>query len=149
MITETGKVVAVVEGGAWVQTIRASACSSCSARAACGQKALAGVSGGKANEVLVQNTVAARVGDEVVIGIEESSLLLASLLVYGLPLLLMVLASVAGSHLASGADAAAIAGAVVGLGAGFWWARHWQSGLGEKYQPRLLRVNRLVTVSCL
>lgn len=149
MITESGKVVGVKDGKAWVQTIRASACQSCSARSGCGQRALAKVSGGRANQVLVANTVDARVGDEVLIGIDEQSLLTASLAVYGLPLVLMVLASIAGHRWFGGTDAAAIAGALVGLGLGFWWARRWQSGAGDRYEPRMLKVSRSPSVRCL
>lgn len=103
MITETGKVVAVSGDRVWVQTIRISACESCSARSGCGQRALAGVSGGRANQVLVANHLNARVGDEVTVAIEESALLGASLLVYALPLALMVLGAVSGHQLSGGA----------------------------------------------
>ncbi len=109
MITETGKVVALVGDQVWVQTIRTSACQSCSARSGCGQRALAAVSGGRANQVLVDNSVGARVGDEVVIGLDEQSLLNASLIIYGLPLVLMVLASVMAHNWAEGSDLGAIA----------------------------------------
>ena len=37
MIEEPGRVVAVEEGAVWVQTLRKSTCSSCSANAGCGQ----------------------------------------------------------------------------------------------------------------
>lgn len=147
MITETGKVVALKDDKAWVQTIRVSACQSCSARSGCGQRALAKVSGGRANQVLVANTAGARVGDEVIIGIDEQSLLIASLVVYGVPLLLMVLASIAGHHWFGGTDGVAIAGALAGLGLGFWWARRWQSGNGDQYQPRMLRVSSVAAVT--
>ncbi|GGC81027.1 SoxR reducing system RseC family protein [Marinobacter halophilus] len=149
MITETGKVVALKDDNAWVQTIRASACQSCSARSGCGQRALAKVSGGRANQVLVANTAGAKVGDEVLIGIDEQSLLTASLAVYGLPLVLMVVASIASHRWFGGTDAVAISGALVGLGLGFWWARRWQSGKGDRYRPRMLRVNSSYSVTCL
>ncbi len=134
---------------AWVQTIQTSACESCSARAGCGQRALAAVSGGKANQVLVLNTVDAQVGDEVVIGLDEQSLLTASLAVYGLPLLLMVLASIAAFRLLGETDLVAIVGALVGLGAGFWLVRRWQSQSGDRFQPHMVRVNRIASVTCL
>ncbi|MBE0485205.1 SoxR reducing system RseC family protein [Marinobacter sp.] len=149
MITEVGKVVGLKGDKAWVQTIRASACQSCAARAGCGQRALAKVSGGRANQVLVANTAGARVGDEVVIGIDEQSLLTASLAVYGVPLLLMVLATIAGYRWFGGTDGAAIAGALLGLVLGFWWARHWQSGRGDRYEPRMLKVTSIPSMTCL
>ena len=149
MITETGKVVAIDGEQAWVQTIRTSACQSCSARAACGQKALANVTGGRANQIRVLNSVDARVGDEVVLGIDEQSLLQASLWVYGLPLLLMVLGSIGGYQWLGGSDLSAIGGALLGLAGGFIGVRYWQDKAGGQYQPKMLRVNRIASVNCL
>ncbi|WP_273428231.1 SoxR reducing system RseC family protein [Marinobacter sp.] len=145
MITETGTVIALKGEQVWVQTISQSACENCSARSGCGQRVLASASGGRANQVLVHNTVSAQVGDEVTLGIDEQALLSASLMVYALPLLLMVLASIAGHRLSGGMDAGAIAGAVTGLAAGFWIGRRLQTGRGDRYQPHLLRVNRIAT----
>ncbi|NWO05399.1 MAG: SoxR reducing system RseC family protein [Alteromonadaceae bacterium] len=147
MITETGKVVAIDGNSAWVQTIRTSACQSCSARAGCGQRALASVSGGRANQVRVLNSALARVGDEVVLGIDERSLLTASLRVYGIPLLAMVFGCIAGFRWFGGNDLAAVLGAGAGLAAGFALLRFRQGRDGEACQPRMLRVNRIAAVS--
>ena len=149
MITETGKVVALKGSQAWVRTIRASACQSCSARSGCGQKVLASASGGRANQVLVDNAIGADVGDEVTLGIDEQALLGASVMVYAWPLLLMVTGSLCGHYLAGGGDAGAVAGAVAGLAGGFLTCRNYQSRNAGSYQPRLLRVNRIPSVSCL
>ncbi|PCM43671.1 SoxR reducing system RseC family protein [Marinobacter sp. ANT_B65] len=143
MITETGKVVAVTGEHAWVQTIRASACQSCTARHGCGQKVLASASGGRANQVRVVNSTNASVGEEVTLGIDESALLGASLLVYALPLLLMVVASVFGHYLSGGSDLAAMSGAVAGLASGFLISRQLQCRNIGNYEPILLRVNRI------
>ena len=137
MITETGKVVAVTGEHAWVQTIRTSACESCAARNGCGQKVLASATGGRANQVRVVNSVNARVGEDVTLGINESALLGASLLVYALPLLLMVAASIIGHQLSDESDLAAMAGAVVGLAFGFLISRKLQSRNAGNYEPML------------
>lgn len=143
MITETGKVVAVTGEHAWVQTIRTSACQSCAARNGCGQKVLASATGGRANQVRVVNSVDARVGEEVTLGIDESALLGASLLVYALPLLLMVAASMFGHYLSDGSDFAAMSGAVAGLASGFLVSQKLQRRNIGDYEPMLLRVNRI------
>lgn len=140
MITETGRVIAVTGNQVWVQTIRQSACESCSARHGCGQKVLASVSSGRANQVLVSNTLGARVGDEVTVAIAESALLGASLVVYALPLLLFVGGAVVGHQTAQGSDLAAILGSVGGLAGGFGLARWLQSRPGRKFEPQLLRI---------
>lgn len=149
MITETGKVVALTGNQAWVQTIRNTACQSCSVRQGCGQRVLASATGGRASQVLVANTMQADVGDEVTLGIDEQALLGASLLVYALPLSLMVVASVAGHQLSGGQDPVAIAGALVGLAAGFLLSRKLQGMHGNRYEPKLLRVNSAPVVSTL
>ncbi|MBW4935783.1 SoxR reducing system RseC family protein [Marinobacter sp. F4206] len=149
MITENGTVIALKDDRAWVQTIRQSACESCSARSGCGQRVLASATSGRANQVLVANTVRARVGDEVTIGIDEQALLGASLIVYALPLFLMVLASIAGHRWSGGADLWAIIGALMGLCAGFFAGRRLQSRQDGRYEPRLLRVNRIASETCI
>ncbi|MCM0611185.1 SoxR reducing system RseC family protein [Marinobacter sediminum] len=148
MITETGKVVALKGDYAWVQTIQNSACQSCSARSGCGQKVLAAATGGRANQVLVENAVEAQVGDEVTIGIDESALLGASLIVYALPLVLMVVASIIGHRLSGGQDIWAMAGALAGLVVGFVSSRHLQGRGEQRYEPRLLRINRIPSGTC-
>lgn len=149
MITETGKVVALKGDRVWVQTIRTSACQSCAARNGCGQKVLAAASGGRANQILVANSVDARVGDEVTIGIDEQALLGASLLVYALPLVLMVAASVVGHQVSGGRDGAAMLAAVAGLALGFFAGRKLQRAGGRDYEPHLIRVNRIASENCL
>ncbi|MBU2954131.1 SoxR reducing system RseC family protein [Marinobacter sp. F3R08] len=149
MITETGRVVALRGDRAWVQTIRTSACQSCSARTGCGQKVLAAASGGRANQILVSNSVNARVGDEVTIGIDDQALLGASFLVYAVPLLLMVAASVIGHQVSGGHDGVSMLAAIVGLGLGFVAGRHLQRAGDVDYEPRLVRINRIDSESCL
>lgn len=143
MITESGKVVAVNGDKVWVQTIRTSACESCSARHGCGQRALASVSSGRANQVLVANSLGARVGDEVTVAIDESALLGASLLVYALPLVLMVAGAVLGHQLSAGSDGASMLGAVTGLALGFLAARRGQSRSAANWEPRLVAVRQV------
>ena len=141
MITETGQVVAESGSKVWVMTIRQSACQSCSARHGCGQKALATMSQGKANQILVDNTLGARVGDQVTLAIGESALLGASLLVYALPLLLMVAGAMAGHWLSASGDLPALAGAVAGLAVGFASVRRALRRSAGDWEPRMTAVN--------
>lgn len=140
MIQEHGQVIAVVEGDIWVQTIRQSACQSCSARQGCGQRVLAGATSGRANQVRVVNTLGAVVGDTVVVEMDEAMLLRASALVYGVPLLFTVVAAVVAQTWVAAADGVAIAAAGVGMASGFWLSRRLQKCQGHRYQPRLAKV---------
>lgn len=148
MITETGKVVAVRGDQVWVQTIRTSACQQCAARHGCGQKALASVTGGRANRVLVANSVGARVGDEVLIGIPEEALLGASFLAYALPLLGLVAGSLAGHSMGAGGDLPALTGGITGLVAGLAVAALRQRQKRSGYEPRLLRIHQTEIPVC-
>ncbi|KEF31071.1 MAG: sigma E positive regulator RseC/MucC [Gammaproteobacteria bacterium] len=149
MITETGRVIALKGDQAWVQTIRASACQSCSARSGCGQRVLATATGGRANQVLVANTVDAVVGDDVTIGIDERALLGASLIVYAIPLLLLIIGSLSAHQLSGGSDGWSITGALVGLASGVLASSTLQRRGRQQYEPKLLRVNRIPSGTCL
>lgn len=78
MIEEQGRVVATEPGAVWVETVRRSTCSSCSANAGCGQGLMQrlGVGAGRAR-VRALSDLSLRVGDAVVLGIHEDLLLRA------------------------------------------------------------------------
>ena len=91
MIEEQGRVVAVERDFVWVETIRQSGCSSCSARNGCGQHLFEKYRVGSSFSYI--KALCPRVvkeGDMVVVGIPEDSLLKASFLIYLFPLLLMM-----------------------------------------------------------
>lgn len=135
MIHETGTVISTSGNEAWVQTIRESACQSCSARHGCGQKALAGMTSGQSRQIRVANTLNARPGDQVTVAIEESALLRASLLVYALPLVVMVVATALAGIVVPGRDGLAMVAALAGLGAGLGLARWYSRRDAARWQP--------------
>lgn len=146
MIEESGYVVRSDEQYAWVLTQRRSGCASCSSKGSCGTGALSGVFGAKAHEVKVRNTIGARAGEEVVIGIREELLVRGSIVVYLMPLLTLIGGSVLGQSLApqldlASADAAGIVGGLLGLALGFfllhWRNRRW--GDNAAYQAETVR----------
>lgn len=88
MIEETGRVVALEEGAVWVETLRKTTCSSCSANAGCGQGLMDKLGVGRRRGfVRVLSDLQLALDDVVVIGIREELLLKTALLVYLLPLL--------------------------------------------------------------
>ncbi|WP_066013230.1 SoxR reducing system RseC family protein [Endozoicomonas atrinae] len=91
MIEEQGRVVAVERDFVWVETIRQSSCSSCSARNGCGQHLSEKyrVSSSYSYIKAISPWVV-KEGDRVVVGIPEGALLKASFLIYLFPLLLMM-----------------------------------------------------------
>jgi len=86
-----GRVIAVEAGFAWVESVRQGGCSSCASKGACGSQLLGEAltpasSSQAANHILAQDPVGVRVGDTVLLGIEEEGALRAAFLMYGLPL---------------------------------------------------------------
>ena len=145
MIEETGRVVEVQGDYAWVETGPATSCGSCSLQKGCGTSVLASLFGRRHSPVRALNRAGARAGEQVVIGISESSLVRGSLAVYIVPLAGMLVGALAGRYfgmvLWSHAELASIVGAVIGLLAGLVWLRFFSraSDRDERYQPVVMR----------
>lgn len=110
------------ESKVWVRTQRQSACDSCKLKSGCGQSALSKLSGDKSMELEVKNSLGARAGDVVILAIPEEGILTASLVMYFVPLVLMVLLAIVASSIGLGELAIIFSGGV-GLAVGFWAAR--------------------------
>ncbi len=142
MIEEQALIVACRGELAWVQTERRSTCEGCAAQQGCGTSVLAKVLGRRANQVMVVNTLAAEVGERVVIGIEERALVRASLSAYGVPLLALLFGAMLGEAAAPYWGIAGEAGAMLlgfsGFGIGLVWLRS-VAGRDSRYRPVILR----------
>jgi len=147
LIEETGRIVDVQGVFAWVDSERASTCTSCAVSKGCGTGAIARVLGRRRVRMRVLNRIGARVGDDVVIGISETGLLRGSLAVYAAPLSGLFAGALAGYAMAGRflpewpADPAAIAGALAGFIAGLVWLRGFSRRTTEDpaYQPVVVR----------
>lgn len=151
MIETQGVVVNVEDDFAYVQTQRQSACGGCDSQSGCGTSALSTVLGGKPTRFKVINSVGAKAGDSVVIGLEEAALLKSSLAAYLLPLAGLVLGVAAALVAIPGVgDGGTATGAGVGLAAGFWVLRqvNGRNRNNLDYMPVILRLsNSWKTVS--
>lgn len=141
MLEETGEILALNDEGVLVQTIRQSACSSCSAAKGCGQKLLASVGQGQRFEVLAENPLhlPLQVGDQVVLALEETALLKASVWAYLLPLILLAAFAAIAEYLWA-VESMVIIFAIVGLATGMLFTR-WRvnSAAPAEYQPQIIR----------
>lgn len=142
MIETEAVVVKTEHAVAYVQAERKSSCSGCS-ESGCGTSVLANFFGQKTPLYRASNEVGAKVGDRVVVGMNESALFKGTLLLYLFPLLLLFVGAVAGSALAVTADVKdgySIAGAFIGLVAGFLGLKLLSSkmGVGRQFQPVIL-----------
>lgn len=99
MMTEQAEVLSYHNGIAVVQCFAKSGCGSCHARSACGTKALSALSGEKSAptfELAVDMPL--NVGERVLIGLAEQTLLAGVFWIYGLPLLTVILSALGFSH---------------------------------------------------
>ncbi len=141
MIEEQGRVIAVEPGAVWVETLRKSTCSACSAKAACGQGLLNQLgAGARRGYVRALSELSLQVGDAVVIGVREDLLVRGSVLVYLLPLLGLFLAAGAAQWLALG-EPVVILAAFAGLLVAWYAVRRYSLRTADDpaAQPVVLR----------
>lgn len=140
MLEESGRVVAVEDGRAWVEVARQGGCHSCDARQGCGQGMLAGF-GQKALSVSVANRLGAQVGDVVVIGMGESALLRTAIRMYLLPLLALLAGAAAANRYGAPDSLVALSG-FIALGLSFLALQVVGRGRGDvEYScPLMLRI---------
>ncbi len=96
MITEEGMVKRTMGNKAWVVTKRSEMCEACASHGAC--KTLGG---GKEMEVEAINDAQARAGDQVLLTLENQSLVKLSFLVYLFPILALIAGAALGQKVAS------------------------------------------------
>ena len=144
MLEEYGRVVALDENVAMVETIRASSCQSCEAKSTCGQGAISKVIGQKSCVISALNSFSLQVGDEVVLGLEETTLLKSALLAYLLPLVLMIFGAAVLQGLYGENDLVSAFGGLTGFFLGFilvyFYNHHHKDD--ERFQPIILRAVR-------
>jgi sigma-E factor negative regulatory protein RseC len=85
LISEQGIVKRAIGSKAWVVTTRSEMCEACASQGAC--KVLGG---GKEMEVEAINTAQAKPGDQVLLTLEDQSLIKLSFLVYMFPILALI-----------------------------------------------------------
>ena len=90
MIEETARVIAIENNQLLLEAETRAACNACAAKQGCGTSVLSKWIGRKFTRFQVPNTVNARVGDQVVVGLAEEAMLKGSVFVYLLPLLAMI-----------------------------------------------------------
>ena len=146
MITENAIIVAIENNQTWIETQRKSACGQCSANKGCGTSVLSKVIGNKFSKMKAINNINAKVGDEVVVGLNESSLLKGAFVTYMLPLLFLFMFSFVGQVVAQNIGVAnkelvVIVFAVLGFLFGMKRVKVFSNSIekDENYQPVILK----------
>ncbi|UTF61424.1 SoxR reducing system RseC family protein [Gilvimarinus sp. DA14] len=142
MLVESGKIVAVEADGLWVETIVKSTCGSCAAQKGCGQSLMARFAG---HTTFIWVSLGGRdaahyqIGDSIELGVPEQVVANGSMLVYFVPLLGLLTATVGVHHLGAGEGLTTLAG-LAGLIAGGALVR-WRAYVtrhDSRLQPVLL-----------
>jgi sigma-E factor negative regulatory protein RseC len=157
MIEEHAIVVDIDNDAAMLEIVRRTPCGLCGQSRGCGISIWGRLFGHKPNIFKAVNQINAKVGDSVIVGIEEQALLTSSMTVYGIPLVAMLAgALIAGGLFASEAsghaDRNAVIGAVIGLVFGLLWVKGYTAGRGldARYRPVILRAgdNSMIKLKC-
>lgn len=146
MITEIAIVVSIDNDQTWIETQRKSTCGQCSASKGCGTSVLSKVVGNKLSKMTAINNINAQVGDEVIVGLTEQSLLKGAFMAYLSPLLYLFLFSFMGQFISSelqfvNNEFLTIAFAVFGFYLGMRKLKHFSTSISEdeNYQPIILK----------
>lgn len=133
MLTESARVIRRDGKRVELELQRGSACGHCELSQGCGTGALGRLLGRRSRPLVLETDQDCRPGDEVQLALPEASLVRASLLVYGFPLIGMLFAGLLASAAGAGdwlVALAAVAGFVVGLGfAAFFASRLEHRGM--------------------
>jgi sigma-E factor negative regulatory protein RseC len=141
-IRESGTVVAFIAGGVIVETQRQTGCQSCASRGGCGINLMQKALNRKQHQVRVVTDLPLGLGDYVQLVLPASALVQASLLMYVLPLLGLMIGALAGQMLFL-ANSASILGGVLGFGLALLWLSRRQNGLFAqgRYAPRVEKIH--------
>jgi len=148
MIEENALVISINGKDIVIEPVKEAGCSGCKQSGVCGVSLFSRFFGVRSTKFHAINTsaVALRPGDEVVVGVHENALVSGSLVVYAIPLLLLVVAALAGGVLSDNwlpqhKEITTILASLSGLAAGLMLTHRISRRMShdERYQPVILR----------
>ncbi len=145
MIKELGIVIQQNNETIWVETAIKSTCKSCAAKSNCGTSSIAEAFAGKSVINEVANTLDAKLGDEVEIGIPEESLIQGAFWIYLMPIFVALLFCLTTQYwlprFIEVNEGLVILSTFFGGFIGFYWAKQKLARMPEdKYLPQLLSI---------
>lgn len=133
---EIATVSFIKDGYAYLKTSSVSACSSCSAKSACGARTISQPS--STYNLRLENKLDLKKGDSVILGMESNRLLLGTVSMYILPLIMLFIFSYIGKILAG--ELTSILGGVLGLFGGLSIIRFITSkdNITKQFEPKII-----------
>lgn len=145
MIEEQAVVLSVEREYIRVEARASGGCNSCQSAGTCSTGLLSSLFSAKPGHLRVRNTVGARVGDTVTIGLDRLAMVVASLLTYLLPLLMLMAGAIIGESVAKAyashySDLFSIAFGIAFVAITFIFNRRIMNtgAMARMLQPRLL-----------
>jgi sigma-E factor negative regulatory protein RseC len=146
MIEEEAIIIKTQGNYAWAETQRSTVCGQCSVAKGCGTAVVAKWYDAKRISVRVLNLIDAKVGDSVVLGLDDNALLRGSMAVYLMPLFFLfgalgLAASIFSLLQIDYNDGAQAVSALLGLAAGIVWLKFYSFRIADdqRYQAVVLR----------
>jgi len=119
MIEEQAIVIKASKESVTLEVVRSKPCGLCGQVRGCGNSIWGKIFSHQSGHIQTRNNLNAKLGDIVILGIDETLMLKSSLLLYGVPLLLMFLGMViANSFAKEMTELYTLVGAVLGLSLG-------------------------------
>jgi len=113
MLEQVARVVQSSEQGVWVKPSEPQGCGVCAGQG-CASRRIAELFQRVPRQYQVESPLPLSIGDHVIVGMPEGSVLRSALMLYGLPLILMLMGALLAQLWFAG-DSGAVIGAVVGL----------------------------------
>ena len=128
---------------ATIEVVRKTACGLCGKTRGCGNAIWGKIFAHNNTSFKARNTIRARVGQNVIVGIDENALMKSALLLYMVPLATMFMGAFLMSQLYE-SDIAQMLGAFLGLVIGFFWVKGHTTGnlYYQKHQQTVLAWNK-------
>jgi sigma-E factor negative regulatory protein RseC len=147
MIEEFAIVVAADERFALVEPQRRATCDHCGVRSTCGTSLIDRFLGRRPLRLQVENPLAAKVGERVILGVADAVLLRAALVAYLVPLGGLMLGAAALGELASwrhwpGGESWALGGGLLGFGLALRWVSTYSRRLRQDPRYRAVLLGR-------
>jgi sigma-E factor negative regulatory protein RseC len=128
----------------WVKAIAKSACGSCQDQKGCGHSLLAKFGQKQIDLPVSRNGLDVQVNDQVIIGVSGQAILRSSMLMYGIPLMAMILVALV-TTLIGLEEKIGVLLAFVALVLGFVWVNRQAKSLNfSQWHPRLIRKELMV-----
>jgi sigma-E factor negative regulatory protein RseC len=151
MVEEQAVVVALKDEMAMLEVIRRKPCGLCGQTRGCGISMWGKLFRHRPHIFKAANRIDAKVGDFVIVGVEEQALLRSALLVYGVPLVALLAGALVASLAWGGEhrDTSTVIGAVLGLIVGLLWVKGHTAGhvFDSRYQPVILRADNRIVIN--